>query len=272
MQPVRPTSGEIHALCARCLNLSLALDPNLTALSRDTESHGFLINPSGQLSYLYLTELVRQVASRWTGRPFGDLKVLDWGSGKGHVTYLLKKLGGDVTSCDVQGVQEDDDSSFSQKTPIIDRTGIRVVPLTHEYELPFADRSFDVVVGFGVLEHVPKDRLSLRELNRVLKPSGLYFCFFLPYTFSWTQRLQHLRGDYYHDRLYSRRQVRGMLSESGFDALDMWHRALLPKNTIRYPAFHLMERLDHLACRWTPLKYLATNLEFVAAKTGDPRE
>jgi SAM-dependent methyltransferase len=39
--------------------------------------------------------------------------------------------------------------------------------------LPFGDGSFDVVVCSHVLEHVPDDRMAMREIRRVLTPVGL---------------------------------------------------------------------------------------------------
>lgn len=38
--------------------------------------------------------------------------------------------------------------------------------------LPFPDGHFDVVLSSHVLEHIPDDRAALREIARVLKPSG----------------------------------------------------------------------------------------------------
>jgi SAM-dependent methyltransferase len=38
--------------------------------------------------------------------------------------------------------------------------------------LPFADRSFDVVIASHVLEHVADDRAALREVRRVLRSDG----------------------------------------------------------------------------------------------------
>ncbi|MCX7593402.1 MAG: methyltransferase domain-containing protein [Fischerella sp.] len=39
-------------------------------------------------------------------------------------------------------------------------------------DMPFADNSFDVILCNHVLEHVPDDRKAMRELHRVLKPTG----------------------------------------------------------------------------------------------------
>jgi hypothetical protein len=56
------------------------------------------------------------------------------------------------------------------------------------------------------------------------------------------------------------------LNNSGFALLDLWHRQLLPKNNIRYPQYQFFELLDQFFTKYTPLKYLATNIEFVATK------
>ncbi|MBU2593897.1 MAG: class I SAM-dependent methyltransferase [Candidatus Edwardsbacteria bacterium] len=237
------------------------------SIIKDHPTHGFLQNPAGQNVFLYLTKYVRDFTESYFSRDIGQLSILDWGCGKGHVTYLLRKLGARPISCDLKC--DRGDSSFGQDVPIIIDQGLRVEPLKHEYLLPFDNASMDIVLGFGVLEHVPYDTNSLMEINRILKQGGIFFCFNLPYILSWTQRLCRLRGDYYHDRLYNKRKVNTMLSTSGFDVIDMWHRQLFPKNTIHYPKYKLFERMDHFLTEYTPLKYFATNIEFVAAKVND---
>ena len=45
-------------------------------------------------------------------------------------------------------------------------------------DLPFSDRSFDLVLSHEVLEHVQDDRAAIREMVRVLRPGGrlVLFC------------------------------------------------------------------------------------------------
>ena len=239
------------------------LNQQMVDLTLDADSHAFLRNPASQNVYLYLTSYVKAFSEYWFKKSLSELKILDWGCGKGHISYLMREMGAEITSCDVHGA---DDSSFGQNTPIIEKTSLNVVPLEHPYILPFKDISFDIVLSFGVLEHVPNHLASLQEINRILKPSGLFFCFFLPYYLSWTQRLAHLRGDFYHDRLYSKKMVKELLQQSKLELIDIWHRQLLPKNSISYGNYRTFEFIDQWLTERTPLKYAATNIEFVACK------
>lgn len=255
----------IPALRRAALHRPWPLADEITAVAATEPTHRFLNNPSGQLAYVYLTQLVKMAAEQHLHRPFNQVSVLDWGCGKGHVSKLVRGLHPQrLESCDVQA--EKDDSAFGQPTPILQRFDISVTPLTHPYKLPYPDSSFDMVLSFGVLEHVPDDRASLRELVRVLTPGGLFFCFFLPTKLSWTQKVAHLRGNNYHDRLYSELGVKEMLHTAGFELLDLWYRQLFPKNGVRYPSFRRFERLDQALAEHTPLRYFATNLEFIATK------
>ena len=246
------------------------LDEEITAIAAELPSHAFLHNPAGQYAYIYLTQFVKAFSEQYLRRPFGDLTVLDWGCGKGHVSKLIRDLGPKhLYSCD--RLSENDDSTFGQATPILERLNTPVTPLDHDYLLPYQDSAFDIVLSVGVLEHVPQDRASLSEINRILKRGGLFFCFFLPTKLSWTQCVAHWRGNDYHDRLYSEHQVMQMLEAAGFELIDMWYRQFLPKNTVHYPNFRLFERLDQFVTEKTPFRYFATNLEFVCAKGSSSR-
>ena len=63
------------------------------------------------------------------------------------------------------------------------RSGV-ACEVTHDVNeqprLPFDDASFDAVLSCGVLEHVPYEEGSVREIARVLKPGGHFFVYQLP--------------------------------------------------------------------------------------------
>ncbi len=240
----------------------LQTDKYLVDVGSRLASHAFL---SGNTQLIYQRQirfLVDAVRSLLNKEP-SVVHVLDWGCGKGHISYLLRRAGFQLTSCDVAAQAED--SAFGQPTPIIAEQGIEVVPLIDNVALPFADASFDVVLSMGVLEHVQDDAASLRELRRVVKPGGLCLVFFLPYTLSWTQRLAHARGDRYHDHLYSRASVESLAAAARFRVLRIAHGQLFPKNSVSLRAAAVLEPIDRWLCRYTPLRYLATNLEVVLA-------
>lgn len=236
----------------------------LDELVRDCPSHGFLKNNASQNIYNYLTEYVVNFSQEYFLKEIGNLKILDWGCGKGHVTYLMNQRGACVTSCDIK--QDRPDSAFGQDIPIIDKSKIKVDPLSHPFLLPYDDEQFDVVLSFGVLEHVPDDHASMGELNRILKTGGLLFVFSLPYYLSWTQAISRGKGDHYHHRLYTKKGVHLLTENCGFQLMDCWFRQLFPKNTIDYPNFRLFEKMDQFLTEGFFLKYFSTTIEFVARK------
>lgn len=230
----------------------------------DNPRYSYLQNPIVSNVYQYLTEYVSVVSERALAKDKSHLSVLDWGAGKGNVTYLLRKFGFDnVVSCDIEGGHD----SFAPDRPIIQKCGISIVPLRHPWILPFESNSFDVVVSYGVLEHVPSDFESLREINRILSPGGLFFCFHLPRKLGYIHFIARHLGDSYHDRLYTRSLCADLIAQTKFRLLDIWERSVFPKNRLKaFISPRLFERLDHALVRYTPLKVIATNVEFVAQK------
>lgn len=256
---------EIAVLRRQIFKRRWPLDDEMTAACAKTQFHEFLANPAAQNLYVYLARFVEAYCESKLRRPLADLKILDWGCGKGQITKLMFNLAPTcIYCCDIQ--ESRGDSAFGQNTPLLEMIGRRPTPLRHAWQLPYSDDEFDAVLSVGVLEHVPNDRESLKEIRRILKPGGLFFCFFLPATFSWTQKIDRMRGVTYHDRLYNKRLVTDMLREAQMTLLDVWYRQLFPKNSVRYPAYSLFERLDQMITEYTPLRHFATNVEFVGQK------
>ena len=101
----------------------------------------------------------------------GDLRgaeVLELGCGMGELTTLLALSGARVTAVDISGVSVDVAGRRAELHGVRDRCSFVVGPAE---SLPFADGSFDVVVGKAVLHHLDA-RVAATELERVMRPGG----------------------------------------------------------------------------------------------------
>ncbi|WP_448208708.1 class I SAM-dependent methyltransferase [Azospirillum sp. sgz302134] len=102
-------------------------------------------------------------------------------------------------------------------------------------DLPFPDGRFDLVLSSHVLEHVPDDRAALREIARVLKPSGSALLLF-PFDPAGPTRedpdltapagRMAAYGHPYHYRVYGTDTPRRMF-EAGLEATPVASAALL---------------------------------------------
>jgi SAM-dependent methyltransferase len=81
--------------------------------------------------------------------------------------------------------------------------------------LPFADRTFNVVGAFDVLEHCAPEQRAVAELFRVLEPGGRLLASVPAYTWAWTDH--DVRAG--HHRRYTRTRLVRALELGGFDVL-----------------------------------------------------
>jgi len=126
----------------------------------------------------------------------GD-RVLDLGCGEGrHVisVYLEQEVdavGVDLSHTDLLATQR----KFVEFAGAARPGHSFILSSANALALPFADNSFDKVICSEVLEHIPDYRAALQEIDRVLKPGGL-FCASVPRR--WPERICWAFSDAYH--------------------------------------------------------------------------
>ena len=89
--------------------------------------------------------------------------------------------------------------------------------------MPFKNNSFDCAIGTEVLEHCPEPETVLKEVNRVLKPNGVFF-FTVPF-------LWNLHEVPYDEYRYTPFSLKRHLKNSGFKEIRIkatggWHGAM----------------------------------------------
>lgn len=94
--------------------------------------------------------------------------ILDVGCGAGFLSNRLAREGFEVTGVDL-----------SEESLVVagkyDSTRTVRYERANAYELPFLEKSFDVVTCMDFLEHVEDPALVIRECARVLRPGGVFF-------------------------------------------------------------------------------------------------
>lgn len=155
----------------------------------------------------------------------GD-RVLDLGCGEGrHV--ISAYLEGDVEAVGVDLCVNDLVTTREKSEPFIDAGNDNkyfALASANALALPFADNSFDKVICSEVLEHIPDYEGALKEIERILKPGGL-FCASVPRF--WPEWVcWHYSDDYHeneggHVRIFLEKQLRRKIESNGF---KFYHR------------------------------------------------
>jgi len=155
-------------------------------------------------------------------------QILDAGCGSGRNMLELARLG------EVTGIELSPASVAVARA----RDVGEVIEGSVE-ELPFEDDSFDFAVCLDVIEHLDRDRQTLRELRRVIRPGGRLLITVPAYPSLWSSHdvVNH------HRRRYTRASLLAAASESGWEATRTTHfNALLLPAAM---AYRWWERLSH---------------------------
>lgn len=150
-------------------------------------------------------------------------RVLDWGCRHAPDSCMLRTMFGDeleLFGCDF--------STPGDWRAFHEYAGLRYTQLDHAYRIPYDDDQFDLVVGGGVLEHVPNDYESLKEIYRILKVGGVFVISFLPNCYSYTEFLGRHLGRAHHMRRYNLSEVKKRLLHAGFEVLHAGYHQMVP--------------------------------------------
>ncbi|MCX8159341.1 MAG: methyltransferase domain-containing protein [Candidatus Saccharicenans sp.] len=95
--------------------------------------------------------------------------ILEAGTGKGHFTVVLARLGFRLVSFDLSEAQLEMARASLESQGLADRVELRQ---ESGENLSFPDSSFEVIFSVNTVHHLENPFRVLRELIRVLKPGG----------------------------------------------------------------------------------------------------
>ncbi len=140
-------------------------------------------------------------------------EVLEIGAGGGH--HILSLSGSYVR----KAATDFDHAAIARLVP----HGLDARVMTAESEAPYGTAEFDLILSMQVIEHVQNQRAFCREVNRLLRPGGLWLIA-TPNAGSFARKLFGVRwvsGWYppYHLIIHSRRSLVSLIEECGFEVV-----------------------------------------------------
>ena len=156
----------------------------ITEHARENRS-GLYIHASKQWEYLFAL----QALEHFCAGQEKSLRIADVGGGRGALPAYLAKLGHSMDVYDINYLWDQGGDEWVEKRYLqwakASGYSVRFGSL---FNLPCADKSYDVVTSISVVEHVPHKAFAIKEALRILRPGGL-----LIMTFDFAQNPEQLR-------------------------------------------------------------------------------
>lgn len=143
-------------------------------------------------------------------------KICDIACGDGTLSLLMAKKGSEVSAIDLS------DNAIKHAKEEASRENITVdFKIGNAENLPYESRYFDKVVSSCALEHFHNDFSALKEMNRILKPSGILVLtvdsFTYPKTNEYLKKIHKKIA--YVVNYYGEDQLKNKLEQSGFEII-----------------------------------------------------
>lgn len=119
------------------------------------------------LDHIKQTDVEAFAINYWRFDEVHGKSLLDIGCGPGWLTVMYAKHGANVTAIDLTS-----QALVLTKAALSENKVSASLKVASAEQLPFPDKSFDVVVSSGVLHHTPDYRSAIRESYRVTRDGG----------------------------------------------------------------------------------------------------
>jgi dTDP-4-dehydrorhamnose reductase len=149
-------------------------DLNTSGMDRSFYKNYFKIEKEHWLMKIRRT-IVQDSLDRYLGKAPKHTKLLDFGCGSGIFVEELEKAGFDAHGVDIS----DEAVRFGALQ------GIKNLSVIDSHKINFPDNTFDVVLSMDVLEHLEDEEWALKEIERILKPNGIFVVMVPAYMFLW---------------------------------------------------------------------------------------
>lgn len=221
---------------------------------------------------LYIEGIYNDITSWQHSLPIGRL--LDFGAGGGYVAFLLAGLGYQVEAIDIADYKQDRADHRTRADdqrclwPALEKTSPHLHFQHYEQTIPFTDNTFDGVVAYAVIEHIPDELVdkALKEIRRVVKPDGYLFISRLPRKWAYMEHLAGLFGIAHHERLYGDREIIELMNRHAFDVKKGSITDMVPVNNIFNHMFPLLRIINSILLH-TPLQFFAHNNRLICQNT-----
>jgi SAM-dependent methyltransferase len=196
--------------------------------------------------------------------------ILDWGCRHALDSCIIRMDGGDradICGCDT--CNSDDYQAFHGFA------NLQYHQISDPIKVPYANEQFDTIIGAGVIEHVPNDMESLKEMWRILKAPGHLILTYVPNAFSYTEFTNRSFGKLHHKRRYTVKEIKNRLLHTGFVPVFAWHHQMIPsqlrgfsfrENPVVAQLIQFGWRFNDILERLWLVNCFSTNLIIVAQK------